>query len=139
MARREGFHTATPYMTIKNAASAMEFYKQAFGATEIGRMADADGKVRHGEIKIGDSPIMISDECSEFPEMRGPEGPGMSPVSVFLYVEDVDALAARAQAAGATLFHPLQDQPYGRSGGLRDPFGHTWWICTHKETGAACA
>ena len=129
---REGFHTATPYMITKNAAAAMEFYGKAFGAVEIGRHADPDGKVRHGEFKIGDSPFMICDEFDQFPGMRGPETPGRSPVQIFLYVDDVDATAAQAQAAGATLFHPLQDQPYGPSGGLLDPFGHTWWVCTHK-------
>ena len=82
------------------------------------RQADPDGKVRHGEIKIGDSPIMIRDEFGEFPQMRGAQALGGSPAQVFRYGEDVDALAAQAQAAGATLFHPLQDQPYGRSGGL---------------------
>jgi PhnB protein len=132
MAEREGFHTATPYMVIRNAAGAIEFYKQAFGATELGRHADPDGKVRHGEIKIGDSPIMICDEFPEFSPMRSPETSGGSPVQIFLYVDDVDAVAARAQAAGAKIFHPLADQPYGRSGGLLDPFGHTWWICTHR-------
>ncbi len=133
MAHREGFHTATPYMVIKNAAAAMEFYKKAFGATELGRHADADGRVRHGEIKIGDSPIMICDEFGDFPQMRSAQALGGSPVQIFLNVDDADALAARAQAAGATLFHPMQDQPYGRSGGLQDPFGYTWWICTHKD------
>ncbi len=133
MAHREGFHTATPYMVIGNADAAMEFYKVAFGATELGRHADADGRVRHGEIKIGDSPIMICDEFGEFPRMRSAQALGGSPVQVFLYVNDADAFAARAQAAGATLFFPLQDQSYGRTGGLQYPFGYTWWICTHKD------
>jgi len=133
MAHREGFHTATPYMVIKNAAAAMEFYKKAFGATELGRHADPDGRVRHGEIKIGNSPIMICDEFAEFSQMRSVQTMGGSPVQVFMYVDDADAFAAHAQAAGATLFYPMQDQPYGRSGGLQDPFGLTWWVCTHKD------
>jgi PhnB protein len=132
MAHREGFHTATPYMVIRNAAAAMEFYKTAFGATELFRYADPDGKVRHGEIKIGDSPIMICDEFGETPQSRSAQALGGSPVHVFLNVEDADAFAAQAQAAGATLFHPMQDEPYGRSGGLQDPFGYIWWVCTHR-------
>ncbi|MEP6536584.1 MAG: VOC family protein [Bryobacteraceae bacterium] len=133
MAMREGFHTATPYIVIRDAAAAMEFYKKAFGATEIGRHADPDGKVRHGEIKIGDSPIMVCDEFKEFSQLRSVQDFGGSPMQVFLYVDDADAFAAKAQQEGATIFHPLQDQPYGRSGGLLDPFGLTWWVCTHKE------
>jgi len=133
VAKRDGFHTATPYMVTKNAAAAMEFYKKAFDAVELERQSDASGKVRHGEFQIGDSPFMITDESNQFPDMRAPADGKMSPVQIFLYVEDVDAVAAQAQAAGAILFHPLQNQPYGRSGGLRDPFGHTWWICTHAE------
>ncbi len=89
----EGYHTATPYLIIKDAAKAIDFYKKAFGATELMRMAGPDGKVMHAEIKIGDSPIMIADE---FPErgVKGPQSLGGSPVSIFLYVEDVDRLAA---------------------------------------------
>src|SRR4051812_8342131 len=130
---REGFHTATPYMVIRNAAAAMEFYKRAFGAVEIGRHADPDGKVRHGEFKIGDSPFMVCDVFTEFPNITAPEVPGKTSVHIFLYVDDADAVASRAEAEGAKIFHPLQDQPYGRSGGLLDPFGHTWWVCTHKD------
>ena len=129
----EGYHTATPYLIIKDAASAIEFYKKAFGATELMRHADPGGKIMHAEIKIGNSPIMIA---SEFPEMgvRSPESLGGSPVSIFLYVEDVDALASQAIVAGAKVLMPVQDQFWGdRYGKLVDPFGHIWDVATHKE------
>ena len=129
----EGYHTATPYLIVRDAASAIEFYKRAFGATELMRMADPSGKVMHAEIRIGDSPIMLADE---FPEMgaRSPQSFGGSPVSILLYVEDVDALFSQAIAAGAKVQRPVKDQFYGdRSGGLTDPFGHVWYIATHKE------
>jgi PhnB protein len=129
----EGYHTATPYLIIKDAAHAIGFYKEAFGATELARMADANGKIRHAEIKIGDSPIMLADE---FPEIgaRSPESFGGSPVSIYLYVEDVDAAFSQAIAAGAKELRPVADQFYGdRSGGVTDPFGYAWYIATHKE------
>jgi PhnB protein len=129
----EGFHTVTPYMTIKDAASAIEFYKEAFGATEIFRWAEPDGHVRHAEIVIGDSPIMLTDEAPEF-GMNGPQSLGGSPVHVFLYVEDVDELFARAIAAGATELMPVENSEDGdRRGGVTDPFGHVWYIGTHIE------
>jgi PhnB protein len=129
----EGFHTVNPYMTIKNAASAIEFYKVAFGATEIFRWADPDGRVRHAEIVIGDSPIMLTDEAPDF-GMNGPQSLGGSPVHVFLYVEDVDELFGRAIAAGATELMPVENSEDGdRRGGLTDPFGHVWYIGTHIE------
>lgn len=129
----DGYHTVTPYLTIRNAAGAIDFYKKAFGATELMRMADPSGKVGHAELKIGDSPIMLSDE---FPEMdvRSPETIGGSPVAIMLYVEDVDTIARQAVAAGAKIVKPVEDQFYGdRAGKLLDPFGHVWWIATHKE------
>lgn len=129
----EGYHTATPYLIVRDAARAIEFYKKAFGATELMRMADPSGKVMHAEIRIGNSPIMLADEV---PEMgaRGPESLGGSPVSILLYVEDVDALFSQAVAAGAKVQRPVKDQFYGdRSGGVTDPFGHVWYIATHKE------
>lgn len=129
----EGYHSLTPYLIIKNAADAIEFYKKAFGATELFRIDQPDGKIGHAEIKIGDSPIMLSDE---FPEMghRGPQSLGGSPVSIMLYVEDVDAVVNRATTAGAKLDRPVEDKFYGdRAGSLTDPFGHIWHIGTHKE------
>lgn len=128
-----GYHTVTPYLTIKNAAAALDFYKRAFGADEMMRIADPQGKVGHAEIRIGDSSIMLSDE---FPEMgsMGPESIGGSPVMIHLYVENVDALVERAVKAGGKLDRPVADQFYGDRGGMvTDPFGHKWWIATHVE------
>jgi PhnB protein len=128
-----GYHTATPYLIIKGAAEAIEFYKKAFGARELMRLADPTGKVGHAEIQIGDSPLMLADE---HPEMGycGPQAYGGTPVGLCLYVEDVDAQFERAVAAGGTAVRPVQDQFYGdRSGTLKDPFGHVWTLATHKE------
>jgi PhnB protein len=129
----DGYHTATPYLIIGGAAKAIEFYKQAFGAQELFRMADPSGKIGHAEIKIGDSPIMLADE---HPEMghKGPKSLGGSPVSLMLYLRDVDAVVAQAVAAGATVVRPVENQFYGdRSGTLTDPFGHIWTVSTHVE------
>jgi PhnB protein len=129
----DGYHTVTPYLSIRGAARALEFYKEAFGATETMRLPGPGGTVMHAEIRIGDSPIMLSDE---FPDMgaKSPPALGGSPVTISLYVEDVDAFVARAVAAGATLIHPVKDQFYGdRTGGLEDPFGHRWHVGTHTE------
>ena len=129
----EGYHTVTPYLIIRDAARAIEFYKKAFGASELVRMPAPGGKIGHAEIKIGDSHIMLADES---PEMgyRGPQSIGGSPVSIVLYLEDVDAVVGQAVAAGAKLVRPVEDQFYGdRSGGLEDPFGHSWHISTHIE------
>ncbi len=129
----EGYHTATPYLIIKGAASAIEFYKKAFGATELMRMADPSGRIGHAEIRIGDSPILLADEVPEM-SYRSPQSLGGSPVSILLYVEDVDAVFSQAVAAGAKVERPVKDQFYGdRSGGVTDPFGHVWYIATHKE------
>lgn len=130
----DGYHTATPYMVVKGAAAAIEFYKKAFGAIELSRHSDDKGSVRHAEFKIGDSPFMLTDEFEEFPDWRGPLARGGSPVHIYLYVEDADAAFHRAVAAGATELLPLKDQFYGdRSGGVKDPFGHIWYIATRKE------
>ena len=129
----DGYHTATPYLIVNGAAQALEFYKKAFGATEMMRFPGPGGKVMHAEIKIGDSPIMLADEA---PEMgaRSPKTIGGTPVSLLLYVEDVDAWASKAVAAGAKVQRPVQDQFYGdRTGTFEDPFGHVWSIATHKE------
>ena len=129
----DGYRTATPYLIIKGAAEAIEFYKRAFGATELLRMADAQGRVGHAEIKIGDSVIMLADE---HPAMgyRGPRSLGGSSVSILLYLADVDAVFERAVRAGAKAQRPVADQFYGdRSGTLEDPFGHVWTVATHVE------
>lgn len=129
----EGHHTVTPYLAIKNAAKALEFYTRGFGATETYKLLLPDGRVGHAEIRLGDSVIMLADE---FPEYGGkaPEALGGSPISIHLYVEDVDAFVKRAVAAGARERKPVMDQFYGdRSGQLEDPFGHLWWVATHKE------
>jgi PhnB protein len=128
----DGYHTVTPYLIIRHAADAIEFYKRAFGATEVMRMAEPGGKIGHAEIRIGDSPIML---CDEFPDMdiRSPDSTG-SPVIIHLYVDDVDALVKQAVDAGAQVLRPVEDQFYGDRGGkLRDPFGHIWWIASHVE------
>jgi PhnB protein len=130
---RDGHRTVTPYLAIKNAAEALEFYKKGFGAVERYKLLLPDGRVGHAEIQLGDSIVMLSDE---FPEYGGkaPETLGGSPVNIHLYVEDVDAFFERALAAGAHARKPVMDQFYGdRSGQLEDPFGHLWWVATHTE------
>jgi PhnB protein len=129
----DGYHSVTPYLIVKDAAGAIEFYKKAFGAKELMRLNGPDGKVGHAELKIGSSPIMIADEA---PQMgaRSPQAFGGSPVSFYLYVPNVDALASQAVAAGAKVIRPVKDQFYGdRNGTFEDPFGHTWTIGTHME------
>jgi len=129
----DGYRGATPYLCCKDAVRAIEFYVEAFGATELMRMAQPDGRIGHAEIRIGEAPIMLADE---FPEIgvRSPQAIGGSPVTIHLYVEDVDAIATRAVARGATLVRPVEDQFYGdRNCKLEDPFGHFWMISTHKE------
>jgi len=129
----DGHRTVAPYLAIKGAARALDFYAKAFGAVEVYRLAVPDGRIGHAEIRLGDSLIMLSDE---FPEFGGkaPSALGGTPVSTHLYVEDVDAFFARAVAAGATARKPVMDQFDGdRSGELEDPFGHLWWVATHRE------
>jgi PhnB protein len=129
----EGYHSVTPYLIIKGAAKAIDFYKRAFGATELMRMPTPEGRIGHAEIRIGDSAIMLADE---YPEMghRSPQSLGGTGVSLMVYVERVDETFKKAIAAGATEVQPLKDQFYGdRSGTLQDPFGHVWTIATHIE------
>ena len=129
----DGYHSVTPYLSIQDAATAIEFYKRAFGATESFRLVAPSGEIGHAEIKIGDSPIMLADPCEEG-TFRNPQALGGSSVGLHVYVEDVDALFARAIHAGAKTVRPVQDQFYGdRTGTLADPFGHVWFIATHKE------
>ena len=129
----EGYHSVTPYLIIKGAADAIEFYKKAFGATELFRFPAPDGKIGHAEIKIGDSPIMLADEFAEM-GYKGPQALGGSPVSLMIYLEDVDTVFNRAVEAGASVKEAVQDKFYGdRTGTLTDPFGHLWHVSTHKE------
>ena len=128
-----GYHSVTPYLIIRGATEAIEFYKKAFGATELFRMPAPDGKIGHAEIKIADSPIMLADE---YPDLgyKGPQSLGGSPVSLMIYVEDVDTIFNQAVAAGATIKEVLQDKFYGdRMGTVVDPYGHVWHVATHKE------
>jgi PhnB protein len=129
----EGYHSVTPYLAVDDAAAALDFYKRAFGARERMRLAAPGGKVGHAEIEIGGSCIMLSDE---WPDMgfRGPKTVGGTPVTLHLYVEDVDAVVAQALATGAKVVRLVKDQFYGdRSGTIEDPFGHVWHVATHKE------
>lgn len=129
----DGYHSVTPYLVVKGASRAIDFYKQAFGATELLRMDGPEGSIGHAEIKIGDSPVMLADE---HPQMgfRSPQTLGGAGVSLMIYVEDVDEVFPRAIAAGAKELRPVQNQFYGdRSGTLEDPFGHVWTISTHVE------
>jgi PhnB protein len=129
----DGYHAITPYLIVSGGAKALEFYARAFGAIERERMQDPSGKIRHAEISIGDSRVMLADEHPEIGAL-GPATIGGSPVSIHLYVEDVDAVVGQAVAAGAKLTRPVADQFYGdRAGGITDPFGHHWHIATHKE------
>ena len=131
----KGYHSITPYLVIKGAAQAIEYYKKVFGATEVVRMNGPDGKVGHAELQIGDSRFMLADEN---PSMgagySSATSIGNSPVSLYLYLPDVDKAIERAAAAGAKILKPAQDQFYGdRSGFIQDPFGHLWGIATHVE------
>ncbi len=129
----EGYKGATPYLCVSGAESAIDFYKQAFGATETMRIADPSGKIGHAEIKIGDAPIMLADEFPEY-DSRSPQALGGSPVTIHLYVKDVDTTVSQAVEAGAKVVRPVEDHFYGdRAGKLEDPFGHVWYIATHKE------
>jgi len=129
----DGYHSVTPYLIIKGATEAIEYYKRAFGAVELMRMPAPGGKIGHAEIKIGDSPIMLADEFAEM-GYKSPQTLGGSPVSIMIYLDDVDAVFERAIAAGGKEQRPVKDQFYGdRMGTLEDPFGHVWHIATHKE------
>jgi PhnB protein len=128
----KGYHTVTPYLIVNGGMRAIEFYKKAFGAKAVICM-EHNGKVGHAALTIGDSKIMLGDTC---PEMKTstPKDLGGTPISICLYVKDVDAVVKRAVAAGAKLIRPVENQFYGdRSGGIEDPFGHLWYIATHVE------
>ena len=129
----DGYHTITPYLIVNGAAAAIEFYKRAFGATEVMRMPAPDGRIGHAELQLGDCRVMLADE---YPQMdcRGPQSVGGTPVFLHMYVDDVDAVVKQAVAAGARVVRPVQDQFYGdRMGTVTDPYGHVWHVSTHKE------
>jgi PhnB protein len=129
----DGFHAVTPYLIVSNAAKALDFYQKAFGAKERFRMPAPGGKIGHAEISIGDSVVMLADE---FPDMdvKAPQTVGGTPVSLHVYVEDVDSQFKKAIAAGGREKRAVEDQFYGdRLGTLQDPFGHIWHLSTHKE------
>jgi len=127
----EGFHTVTPQLTLDNAAQAIDWYKQALGAQEVSRAPGPDGKLMHAELRIGDSRIMLNDPVMG---SKGPKTLGGSPASLWLYVEDCDALYNRAVSAGAQVRMPIGDQFWGdRCGTVADPHGYSWTIATHKE------
>ena len=127
----EGYHSVTPYLIVKGAARAIDFYKKAFGATEVMRFPGPNNTLAHAEIQIGDSRIMLADEGENY---QSPQSVGGSPVSLMIYVQDVDKVFNQAVSAGAKTARAVQDQFYGdRSGNLIDPFGHQWTVATHKE------
>jgi PhnB protein len=129
----EGYHTVAPYLAVDDAAQAIDHYQKAFGAKERVRMHSPDGKIGHAELEIGDSVVMLSDPFPQF-ATRPPKELGGTSASVFLYVEDVDAVVKQAVDAGATITMEVADQFWGdRLGSLTDPFGHSWLIATHVE------
>jgi PhnB protein len=131
---RPGFHSVTPYILVRDASGAIDWYKKALGAKETLRVAAPDraGKIMHAEIQIGDSTIMLSDENLEM-GYRGAESLGGSPVFLMIYTTDPDGMQKQAVAAGATLVRPIEEQDYGRAGSFRDPYGLLWYVSTYKE------
>ena len=128
-----GYHSVTPYLACGDAAAAIEFYRTAFGATEVMRMPGPGGRIGHAEVKIGDSRVMLTDEYAEM-NFVGPLSRGGTTVHLHVYVKDVDAMMQRAVTAGGKLVREIKDQFYGdRTGALEDPFGHVWHLATHKE------
>ena len=128
-----GHPAVSPYLIVDDAPRALEFYKKAFGAKELMRHAGPDGRIGHAEIRIGDSIVMLADEHLEI-NAKSPKTVGGTPVSLHLYVKDVDAVARQAAGAGAKTVRPVQTQFYGdRSGTFEDPFGHQWHVSTHVE------
>lgn len=129
----EGYHNITPYLIVDNAAKAIEFYTQVFGAKEEMRVAKPDGKIGHAELKLGSSRIMLADEHPEM-NARSPKTYGGSPVLMHVYIENVDEVVKKAMHQGATVIRPLENMFYGdRSATLKDPFGHIWDVSTHIE------
>ena len=129
----DGMHTVTPHLVCAGAADAIEFYKKAFNAVDLGRMMGPQGKLLHGAVRIGDSTVMLADEFPDWGAF-GPKSLKGSPVTIHLYVEDVDAFVSRAAAAGAKITMPVQDMFWGdRYAKLEDPFGHHWSVSTHTR------
>ncbi len=131
----EGYNSITPYLIIKGAAQAIDYYKRVFGATVVVRMDGPNGSVGHAELEIGNSRIMLADENPSMGTGHSSAATiGASPVSLYLYIPDVDKVVQRAVAEGAKILKPVQDQFYGdRSGFIQDPYGHYWGIATHVE------
>ena len=131
----QGYHSITPYLVVKGAAQAIEYYKKVFGATELVRMPGPNGTIGHAELKIGDSNIMLADENPSMGQGHASATTvGGSPVSLYLYMPDVDSVFKRATDAGAKILRPVENQFYGdRSGFIQDPFGHLWGLATHVE------
>ncbi len=126
-------HTITPYLAIRDAARAIEFYKKVFGATVSMRITEASGRVGHASLRFGDSEVFVSDEYPEI-GVRSPQTVGGTTFALYIYVDDVDRVTEQAVAAGATLLREVRDEPDGdRRGRLRDPFGHEWMVATRKE------
>ncbi|SAL85878.1 glyoxalase/bleomycin resistance protein/dioxygenase superfamily protein [Caballeronia arvi] len=129
----QGMHSLTPHLVCAGAAEAIEFYKRAFDAIELGRMPGPDGKLMHAIVKIGDSTLMLVDEFPQFGSV-GPKALKGSPVTIHLYVKDVDATVKQAEGAGAKVTMPVADMFWGdRYGRLEDPFGHQWSVATHTR------
>jgi len=129
----DGYNSVTPYLYIRGASAAIDFYKRAFGAVEVMRLSGPDGRIGHAELRIGNSMVMLADE---HPEMKvvGPQSLGGTSMGILLYVVDGDDVVSRAVAAGAKIERPIQNQFYGdRSGTIVDPYGHNWTIATHVE------
>ena len=131
----KGYNSISPYLVVKGAAKAIEYYKKVFGAKEVVRMDQPDGKVGHAELQIGDSRIMLAEEKPSMGQGHvSASGIGASPVSLYLYIPDVDRVIERAVDEGAKVLKPVQDQFYGdRTGFIQDPFGHLWGVATHIE------
>ncbi len=129
----EGMHTVTPHLVCAGAADAIKFYKKAFGAEEVMKLAAPNGKIMHAQVRIAGSPVMLVDEVPEWGAV-GPKGLKGTPVTIHLYVEDADAFAKRAERAGAKVVMPVADMFWGdRYGVLEDPFGHRWSVATHQR------
>jgi len=128
-----GYEAPVPYLIVQGAAAAIDYYKKAFGAKEVMRMEGPDGKIGHADLVVGGGHVMLADESPQM-NHRGPKSIGGTPVSICVYVDDVDGVVNQAVAAGGTLTRPVEDQFYGdRTGGLTDPFGHLWFFMTHVE------